>query len=564
MEEKDRIREKFLQMKDRGDVARLLGIKESSLRYFLYAIRPDNMYSEFEIRKRNGGERQICSPDDRLKKLQRKLLKSLKCVYKVKPSAYGFIEGRDIVQNASLHCNQKLILNIDLKDFFQQIHFGRVKGMFTHKPYEIGDEAAMVIAQLVCYQGYLPQGAPTSPIVSNMICAPLDTQLTRLAKKYHLIYSRYADDITFSTHKTSFPESIVKKDNQDVQIGGELLEIIKLNSFEVNKGKIYVRTQKERQEVTGLTVNKFVNLNRRYLKNLRAILDCYEKKGILEAVERYVEKENGNEYIKNLINKARTEKDQDAIEKCKIELEKWFKLVLKGKIVFIRAVRGKENGYYLKYAKKLNQLFHEDVFKIIDRSDWEEQSKRWCYVIESTDNAVQGSAFALEKYGIMTNYHVTKDNAKFYYIKTVDGEKKLFISDREKVISESEVIDYVLYKTSEEDIDGWKLGNSKDLNIGDYVRLIGFPIYNEGDTSNVSEGKITGKKKYMGSEVLTVSCKIVHGASGGVVLNQKNEVIGVIRVGANTFEEKYDDETLPSIIPINDIVNDISSRSGNN
>lgn len=561
MEDKDWIREKFLQMKNREDVARLLGIKESSLRYFLYVVKPDNMYSEFKIQKRNGGERTICSPDDRLKNIQRKLLKCLECVYRVKPSAYGFIEGKNIVQNARLHCNQKLILNIDLKDFFQQIHFGRIKGMFTHKPYEVGNEAAMVLAQLLCYQGCLPQGAPTSPIVSNMICAPLDTQLIRLAKKYHIIYSRYADDITFSTHKTFFPESIVKIVDQDIQLGKELLGIIELNSFEVNEEKIYVRTQSERQEVTGLTVNKFVNLNRRYLKNIRAILDCFEKKGLLETVERYVEKENGNEQIRELINKVKNEKNQNIVEESNVVLESWFKLVLKGKIDFIKNVRGQENGYYLKFAKKLNQLYHEDIFKIVDRSDWEEQSKRWCYIIQSTDYTVQGSGFALENYGIITNYHVTKDITKFYTIDTVDGKRILFISDKEKVVSENESIDYVLYRNSENVKEGWKLGNSKDLKTGDYVRLIGFPIYNEGDSSNVSEGKITGRKKYIGGDVLTVSCKIVHGASGGVVLNRKNEVIGVIRVGANSFAEEYDDETLPAIIPINDIINAINSRS---
>lgn len=125
------------------------------------------------------------------------------------------------------------------------------------------------------------------------------------------------------------------------------------------------------------------------------------------------------------------------------------------------------------------------------------------------------------------------------------------------------MIDYVLYSISEKVIDGWKLGNSKDLKIGDYVRLIGFPIYNEGNSLNVSEGKITGSKNYMGRDVLTVSCKIVHGASGVVVLNQMNEVIGVIRVGVNSFEEKLDDETLPSIIPINDFIDDVNSGSSN-
>ncbi|WP_460264638.1 reverse transcriptase domain-containing protein [Clostridium sporogenes] len=158
--------------------------------------------------------------------MQRKLAYILNLVYKVKPSAYGFIQDRGIKDNAINHTKRKLLLNIDLKDFFSQVHFGRVRGMLMKKPYGINQEAATVIAQLVCFEGALPQGAPSSPIITNMICSPLDTQLIRLAKKYGLVYTRYADDITFSTNN-QFPKEIITEDLNKLTIGSELNSILK-------------------------------------------------------------------------------------------------------------------------------------------------------------------------------------------------------------------------------------------------------------------------------------------------------------------------------------------------
>ena len=217
----------FYKLKTRQDVSKILGIKDRSLRYFLYGVGTENLYHEIEIKKRNGGIRKICAPEDKLKNIQRKMLHILEEVYRKKPAAYGFINDKSNVSNAQNHCKRELILNIDLKDFFDQIHFGRVFGLLKKEPYSIGEEAAKVIAQLVCYKGKLPQGAPTSPIISNMICSPLDTQLTHLAKRYKLVYTRYADDITFSTHRNKFPIEIVDIVENKIELGSSLKEILK-------------------------------------------------------------------------------------------------------------------------------------------------------------------------------------------------------------------------------------------------------------------------------------------------------------------------------------------------
>src|SRR5699024_7070708 len=110
----------------------------------------------------------------------------------------GFIPGKSIITNARIHRNKRLVVNIDLKDFFPSFHFGRVRGFFEkNKYFLLSREVSTIIAQLTCYKGSLPQGAPTSPIITNLICQILDYKLLKIAKKYKTDYSRYADDLTF-------------------------------------------------------------------------------------------------------------------------------------------------------------------------------------------------------------------------------------------------------------------------------------------------------------------------------------------------------------------------------
>src|SRR5699024_2066569 len=137
-----------------------------------------------------------------------------------------------------IHVRSRFILNIDLKDFFPSINFGRVRGVFLAKPYNCTKEVATVLAQICCYNNQLPQGSPASPIVSNMICARLDSHLYKLAKKNHCYYSRYADDITISTNKRDFPKEIarlVRTEKKNIcNLGNSLLNTINNNGFEIN------------------------------------------------------------------------------------------------------------------------------------------------------------------------------------------------------------------------------------------------------------------------------------------------------------------------------------------
>jgi RNA-directed DNA polymerase len=132
-------------------------------------------------------------------------------------------------------------------------------------PYSCTKEVARVLAQICCHDNQLPQGAPTSPIILNMICAKLDSQLQRLAKKYQCIYTRYADDITLSTSRSRFSPHLIwfSKEAEKSVLGDDLKNIIEESGFLVNESKIRLQTSYKHQEVTGIIVNEKLNIKRK-------------------------------------------------------------------------------------------------------------------------------------------------------------------------------------------------------------------------------------------------------------------------------------------------------------
>src|SRR4029077_5243970 len=132
--------------------------------------------------------------------------------------------------------------NFDLEEFFPSIHFGRVKGLFEGKPYQLPEAVAITLAQICCHNKVLPAGAPTSPTVANMICGQLDMQLKKFAVECGAIYTRYADDITFSTRHDRFHPSIVfrEPDTRQWKLGEALVKIVSSNSFKIQATKTRV------------------------------------------------------------------------------------------------------------------------------------------------------------------------------------------------------------------------------------------------------------------------------------------------------------------------------------
>lgn len=282
----------FLDIIDRRGLAELLGTTDKKLAYVIYKIPDDKRYFKFEIPKKSGGARTIMMPDVRLKAIQRKLAEKMLEVYPGRFEVHGFAKGKNTYSNAQLHLRKRWIVNIDLEDFFPSIHFGRVKGMFLARPFAFNDALSRELANLCCCNKSLPQGAPTSPIISNLICWKLDNKLHMLAKKARCTYTRYADDITFSTNQKVFPKEIGEIDAEgNLHLSETLTTIINDNSFKINQQKVRYACRNNRQEVTGLIVNNSrPNVRRTYVRKVRAMIHACEKYGVDAAAKEHFNK----------------------------------------------------------------------------------------------------------------------------------------------------------------------------------------------------------------------------------------------------------------------------------
>lgn len=186
------------------ELAILVDYKPKALSYILYKISSENKYNEFTIPKKNGGERRIKAPVDRLKRLQKRLAELLnQCFEEIfiknkhkRSLSHGFRKKHSIITNAIKHKNKRHVFNVDLQDFFPSINFGRVRGFFIKNAhFELHPKVATVIAQIACHDNELPQGSPCSPIISNLIGHLLDIRMVNLAKKAKCTYSRYAGNL---------------------------------------------------------------------------------------------------------------------------------------------------------------------------------------------------------------------------------------------------------------------------------------------------------------------------------------------------------------------------------
>lgn len=264
---------KFCDIQTRNELADFLKIPRPKLTYVLYVAGIKKYYRKFEIPKKTGGTRVICAPFGDLKTIQTILANAL---YRYDESiqnensgyfkiSHAFEKGKSIITNAQVHRNKRFVLNLDLENFYDSFHFGRVQGYFEkNRNFHLPHEVAVTIAQIACYDGHLPQGAPTSPIITNLIFQILDMRLLKIAKKYKLDYTRYADDLTFSTNNRNF----LNKQSEFLEVLSD--EIIKAG-FSINHKKTRLQCRDSKQEVTGLIVNKKVNVDRAYYKKTKAM-----------------------------------------------------------------------------------------------------------------------------------------------------------------------------------------------------------------------------------------------------------------------------------------------------
>jgi RNA-directed DNA polymerase len=270
--------------KTRYDVAALLGYKPSALSFIVYQIPKAAKYTTFEITKKGGGERRIDAPIPMLKGLQKRLASVLyECLRELEQSeqrknklSHAFRKGYSIITNAKAHTSRRYVLNIDLQNFFPTLHFGRVRGFFLkNNQFKLAEPVATLIAQIACNDGVLPQGSPCSPILSELLTHFLDMRLVKLAAKNRCSYTRYADDITFSTNQKEFPAALAAAVGEDWVLGDELRSRIEDAAFTINDTKTRMQVRANHQTVTGLIVNQKVNVPQRYYKLARAMTHSF-------------------------------------------------------------------------------------------------------------------------------------------------------------------------------------------------------------------------------------------------------------------------------------------------
>lgn len=302
----------FLEMKRRGlrcvftpfHLAHLLKISIERLHWMANDKR--NHYTSFPVKKRDGGVREIFAPKPYLKGVQRQILDDLLHRVRLNSHAEGFRRKRSVLTNAKRHIGKKVVIKMDVKDFFPSITFERVLGMFISLGYP--RQVSLLLTRLVTHNGRLPIGAPTSPAISNIVCRRLDKRFSGLGEKAGFDYSRYADDITISSNN--------KGVNRMIPF---FKEIMSEEGFETNETKLRILRSGGRQKITGIVVNKKPNLDKKEIRKLRAVLYNCGHRDLRQEVKRWAENEKG-------LNNPRSYSLRE------------FRSSLRGKIHFVRMV----------------------------------------------------------------------------------------------------------------------------------------------------------------------------------------------------------------------------------
>lgn len=265
-----------------ADLAQALGLSIPELRWLCFhAEAPQKThYVYFEIAKRSGGTRLLAAPHRRLAAAQRWVLDHVLARLEVTPHAHGFVPGRSTISNARLHVGRDIVVNLDLAEFFPTIAFPRVRGLFESIGYS---PAVATLLALLCTESprsavihdgvtfwvaagdrALPQGACTSPAISNLVTRKLDRRLAGATRKLGWTYTRYADDLTFSAGAPAAGSLAL--------LLARVRHIVRDEGFMVNERKGRIQRRSQRQSVTGIVVNDKPGVPREELRRLRAIL----------------------------------------------------------------------------------------------------------------------------------------------------------------------------------------------------------------------------------------------------------------------------------------------------
>lgn len=519
------LKEDFLKISNHAQLAGFFGLSYSGLAKIIYKTDDAYKYHQFEIPKKGGGHRKISSPAKKLKTIQERLKEVLYEIYPTKLSAHGFAKGRSIVTNAEKHLDKKYIFNIDLADFFGSIHFGRVRNLFKSSPFNFNNSVSTILAQICCFKNVLPQGAPTSPIISNMIAWKMDSQLQQLAKITNGTYTRYADDLSFSytSKKSRLPEEVIVIRDGGASPGNALTHIIQENGFKINYDKVRLCALMSRMEVTGLTVNEFPNVKRQYIRQISSMLHAWRKHGY-EAAEQEFNEKYDHRYR--------------ASDKSKSLLH-----VVKGKLAFLRSVRTGRSSLFNKLATQFNELVEEEHrFNILKITDPEQNAidSLWvieaCYDSEKGGVMTQGTGFHLKDVGIVTCAHVVSEKGNIIEnleaFKYSDSTNK-FKLNVERVCAHRDVaLCSIVIEKGRKQAERFLERSARHLKMQEDVKLLGFPAYAPGHGHFMVDSKVAKFYTQSGVRKFEISSQIREGNSGGPIINQESEVVGIALEGA--------------------------------
>ncbi len=510
-------------MQSKQDILDSLNISKKQLNIFLYG---KYNYYDFEIQKKNGHIREISAPNKFLKYIQQKIVSLIE--YKMNSSVHGYVESRSIVTNAINHVNKRFILNLDLKDFFPSITYARVKGLFVSY-FKYGEEAAGIIANLITHNGFLPQGAPSSPIISNIICYKIDTKLQKYCDNRGGYYTRYADDITISWDHNYLSQHFIEDYKKNI-VNSHIVDIIEKEDFKINEEKTRLSRHSAHKEVTGIIVNEKLNANKHYYFRLRGKVYAWEHFGIVSAAKRHCEI-NKKTYVQG------TSEEQ-------------FRKKTIGELHFYKMIVGFHSNRYVKLATRINTLMEKHIFYV--EHDFINLKENAVFLVTNNKEIESitstGTGFRVKNMILTCNHIDVKDFPCFKSI----SENQLI--PRCNLIKENELLDYKAYEDKNTSFLPFYNTFKPNIEIGQEVYILGYPDYEHEDEMSHILSRVTGKRKYDGVSYFTLDRLIQPGLSGAPVIDVKtNHVLGMIILG------HYEKEFENGFMDIKIILNDISS-----
>ena len=526
---------KLLAVQTPYQLAALLGVSyKKQIVYYTY--RHWNPYHSFFVPRRgaSGEPREIVAPHPTLRMTQSRLSKYLYAIATVRACVHGYVPGRGIRTNAEMHVGRRFVLNIDFDNFFGSIHHGRICGALVSMG--LRPNIAKLISHICTREGVLPQGAPSSPVLSNIICWTLDKNLMKLAKKSNCFYSRYADDITFSTFRSRFPKSIAISgadgDGAQLELSKELLDIVNGNGFSINDSKTRLSTRSDRQSVTGVVVNEKINLARRYIRNIRASLFKWERVG-------------GDALQEEFAGKYSRSRSADAGVASVEEF-------IRGRIQHIGAIRGFEDQLYRNMVGRFNKISSNSIkLKPIAPNPLLAKYLKAIWVIETDgdgalEETAQGTAFFVKGIGLVTCAHCVIVGKKTVIFRPKSPTKRYEVTVKQSSYPiDLAILEHAVPASEYEEFD--RLAVS-EVGHGDQLTIVGWPDFGPGDDITVRTGVAVGFKMVSGIRRIRVGVPVIHGTSGGPAFNKGGHIVGVAVTGTKTLADS-DNSNDNALIP---------------